>query len=334
MCSPLVSVIVPVFNVSSYIDDCINSIVEQSYKNIEILVIDDGSTDGSSAICDRWSVSDDRIKVFHKPNGGLSDARNYGLEHASGEWVSFIDSDDYVSPFFIESLLSAVLTNGCKVAAIPYGSPFKDGEACDVMLSMPSDDSVKVYGQEEVQRLLLYQSMDTAAQWRLYKKELLDPPVFPVGLYYEDLASIYRIIRETDKIAVVNCRKLYAYRLRANGIIRQGYSHIKAESALRISYQLYSEICIWYPNLSKAASSRCFSLCRMVYAQVPSGNEATDGESKDRIALWRELCLHRRAVLQDSSARKRERLAAGIACLGEPFFSLFCCLCKHIGLLR
>ena len=331
---PLVSVIVPVYNVKRYLEECVSSLVAQTYRNIEILLVDDGSTDGSGALCDRLARTDSRIRVLHKPNGGLSDARNRGLREASGEWVSFVDSDDWVSPVFIEALLRSALETGCEISAIPFGKPFKDGDACVLTDSLAAVAPARPLASPCVQRLMLYQTLDTGAPWRLYSREPLGVDPFPVGLYYEDLASVYRIVRRVDRVAVLDCLDLYAYRMRGDSIIRQEYRHIKAESALRIADQLYRDITEWYPELADAAASRCFSVCRMVYAQVPTGRYSTEDTERDRNQLWAVLKRHRATIVRDRDARKRERLAACIACLGRMPFDLFCNVARKVGLLQ
>ena len=112
----LVTVIVPVYNVDCYLDKCISSIVQQTYKNLEIIVVDDGSTDKSPEICDRWSQRDRRIHVMHKVNGGLSDARNAGLAVSTGEYISFVDSDDWIKPKFIETLMISLQAEKADIA--------------------------------------------------------------------------------------------------------------------------------------------------------------------------------------------------------------------------
>lgn len=331
---PLVSIIVPVYNVERYLDECVSSLLSQTYGNIEVILVDDGSTDGSGALCDRMSCKDSRVRVLHKENGGLSDARNYGLREASGEWISFVDSDDYVSPIFIEALLRAAFDCGCDIAAVPFGKPFKDGQPCALVDSLAFIASAKPLESHDVQRLMLYQALDTGAPWRLYRRELLGADPFPIGMYYEDLASVYRIIHRVDRVAVCDCRELYAYRMRKSSIIRQDYRHVKAESALLIAGQLYDDITTWYPDLAAAAASRCFSVCRMVYAQVPTGEGATEESKHDRDELWAVLKRHRSTVLRDPQARKRERLASGIVCLGCVPFDLFCKIARKAGLLR
>lgn len=331
---PLVSIIVPVYNVEHYIEECVSSLIAQTYRSIEIILVDDGSTDGSGVLCDRLADTDSLIRVVHKTNGGLSDARNHGLREASGEWISFVDSDDWVSPIFIEVLLRAALDTGCEISAVPFGRPFRDGEECTLVDSLAQVGPAKPLASSSVQRLMLYQALDTGAPWRLYRKETLGEDPFPVGMYYEDLASVYKIIRRVDGVAVLDCRDLYAYRMRGDSIIRQEYKRIKAESALRIAQQLYRDITEWYPDLADACASRCFSVCRMVYAQVPNGADATEITDHDRDELWAVLKRHQNTVVHDPHARKRERLAAGISCLGRAPFDLFCSCCRLVGLMR
>lgn len=330
---PLVTVIIPVYNVEGYLDECARSVIAQTYRNIEIIFVDDGSTDGSGALCDELAASDDRITVYHKANGGLSDARNFGLARSHGEWISFVDSDDFVSPIFIEALLCAAIDNNCDIAAVPSGKPFKDGESCELINSLDSLSPANCLESFVVQCQMLYQKLDTGAQWRLYRRRTLGLDPFPRGLYYEDLASVYRIIRKVNKVAVLDCCRLYAYRMRSDSIIRQEYRHIKAESALEIADRLYHDVCEWYPELSDAAASRCFSLCRMVFAQIPPSTD-DDCIMNDRKLVWGVLRRQRVTVLRDPNARKRERMAALIACLGEGPFSMFCRVARKFGLLR
>ena len=351
--TPLISVIVPIFKVEAYLCDCLDSILSQTYHNIEVILVDDGSPDACGSICDRYALTDERVVALHKENGGLSDARNYGLRHAHGEWISFVDSDDFISPIFIQTLFEAATEWFCAIAAVPGGKDFVDGDECrligrddyqlDPMVKRRKDaDEIemsfpmvaKAYDASEMLKRMLYQEVATGAQWRLYRRDVLGEDPFPVGIYYEDLASTYRFIHRAERVALVDCRELYAYRLRSTSIIRQEFTPIKAESALMVARQLCSDISNWYPDLADAASSRCFSVCRMVFAQLPSGKRSTDDERRYRDDLWAELKSHRLVILKDKNARKRERLAALIACFGMHAFQLFCYMCRRLGLLR
>ncbi|MGO5462903.1 glycosyltransferase family 2 protein [Bifidobacterium animalis] len=330
----LVSVIVPVYNVEKYLRKCVQSIIDQSYHNLEIILIDDGSTDSSGSICDEFAGQDKRITVIHQRNAGLAEARNHGVKQSDGEWISFVDSDDFIANTFIETLLNTAVDNDCEVAGIPFGTPFKDGETCELHPQADESTRTTVETEHDMQRDLLYQKVDTSAQWRIYKADFVRKNPFPAGLYYEDLAAVCNIIHDARQVAVVDDSGLYAYRMRSNSIIRQQYSHIKGESSLIVGPQLIKDITDWYPDLEVAAESRAFSLYRMVFAQIPTGRHATAQEHADRRALWGRLKQHRATVARDPHARSRERLAAGIACLGEGAFSLFCTLCRKMGLMQ
>ena len=130
-------------------------------SDIEIILVDDGSTDGSSELCDVLASKDSRTIVLHKENGGLSDARNAGLRIARGDWISFVDSDDFISPVFIEVLLNACLDTGCQISAVPFGKPFNDGDVCSLVESLDPVAPAKALPSPDVQRLMLYQALDT-----------------------------------------------------------------------------------------------------------------------------------------------------------------------------
>lgn len=333
--NPLVSVIVPVYNVEQYLRQCVHSIIAQSYNNIEIILVDDGSTDASGAICDEICREEKRIRVFHIENGGPGKARNFGVNKSRGQWILFVDSDDFISPAYVHILLNAALLMGCDMSIVPFGTAFTSEKQVHL-----EDDSERVapaivLTQRQAEEGLLYQKYDTAPQWRICKRSLFDKIVFPENLYYEDLATIYKLVHECDSVALVNTTHLYAYRMSQNSIMRGKYNHQKCESALVISESLYSEIVKWYPSLREAAASRIFSLCRMVFGQIPSGKAAVDGVyTRDRSALWHVLRRYRHVVVWDRHARRRERLAAIIACCGEHAFSLFCRLCRRLGWMQ
>lgn len=333
---PLVSVIVPIYKVEAYLSQCVDSLLAQTYRNIEVILVDDGSPDGCGMICDEYAARDPRVRALHKDNGGLSDARNYGLRHAHGGLISFVDSDDWVSPIFIEALQSAMEKHGAHMATVTYGHIFRDGDDFSLLDDISAVEHLMQTSlhPRDALRLMLYQALGTGAPWSLYKRSVLGDDPFPIGLYYEDLASTYKFIQRSHGVALVDSRELYAYRLRATSIIRQAYSSVKAHSALVVADQLYRDITRWYPDLAAAAASRCFSVCRMVYAQVPTGPDSGEGTEHDRDELWSVLSRYRSTVVCDSHARKRERLAAGIACLGQPAFDLFCKAARKAGLLH
>ena len=148
--SDLISVIVPVYNVEQYLEKCVDSIKNQSYPHLEILLIDDGATDSSGQLCDTLAETDSRIKVFHKANGGLSDARNYGLQHASGAFILFLDSDDYIHPHMIESLYEQMIKEDADVSVCNIMNVYETGESpqCEnpeLYFVMNTDEFLKEY---------------------------------------------------------------------------------------------------------------------------------------------------------------------------------------------
>ena len=160
----LVSVIVPIYNVEQYLKECIESIINQTYKNLEILLIDDGSTDKSLKICKDFKDKDPRVKVFHNSNYGPSYSRNFGIDKSKGEWISFVDSDDILSPIFIQTLLYAAVNNNCLISCVPFGVSFKNNKTINLLTNPNSIIKSNVVCEKECQKQLLYQKLDTAPQ--------------------------------------------------------------------------------------------------------------------------------------------------------------------------
>lgn len=214
---PLISVIVPVYNVSQYLHRCVVSILEQTYRNIEVLLIDDGSTDNSSVLCDKLS-QDHRVRVFHQANQGLSGARNTGIEHASGEYLAFVDSDDYIAPTFLSSLYSALTGNNAKLAICSIQKVDETGNYLD---NCPSLSDV-VLNTEQATHVLADNSIDSwilVPAWnKLYKKELFDDIRFPAGKLHEDEFIIYEILTQSSQIVCLS-KKLYYYTQRDGSIM-------------------------------------------------------------------------------------------------------------------
>lgn len=330
---PLVSVVVPAYNVKQYLGRCVSSILEQTYTNIEIVLVDDGSTDGTSELCDRVAVTDSRVHVIHKANGGQAEARNVALSHCRGTWIASVDSDDFVSPVFIEALVCAAMETNSPIAAVPAGFPFQSVSQCHLDATMADVPQTRVVSSETMQTMLLYQQVDTGSQWHLFRRDIVGNNPYPSGLVYEDLATTYQFVHRANQVAFIDDRNLYAYRTRADSTMRRRYSHLKGKSAIAVQSQLRKDIDKWYPQLSDAVASRCFSLCRMVFAQTPTHSSHTV-VMKDRQDLWKIISENSRTVLHDPNARKRERLAAAIALIGEKPFTLFCQACRRLNLMR
>lgn len=219
--NPLVSVIIPVYNVEKYLDKCVQSVVDQTYKDLEIILVDDGSPDNSPQLCDDWAEKDDRIVVIHKKNGGLSDARNHGLDVSTGEYIAFVDSDDYIERNMIETLVYLVLKDYSDLSMCSYKLVDEEGKEINAKNCVVS---------ETVQKKEFYKRL-TEPGWgyyviacaKLYKKSLFNNIKFPVGKINEDSFIMHWIIYECEKISVVD-DKLYNYVQRADSIMHKGYT--------------------------------------------------------------------------------------------------------------
>lgn len=216
----LVTVIVPVYNVERYLDKCISSIAHQSYDNLEIIVIDDGSTDSSAKICDNWSVKDKRICVIHKENGGLSDARNAGLAVANGEYISFVDSDDWLHPKFIEIMIKTLKKAEADIAEC--GVVYVD-EQENVIHERYYPKEKAILNKVEALRALIKEEGIYQTVWnKLYKREVLEGILFEKGKCNEDDFWTYQIIDRGEKYVVIS-NELYNYLQRKSSIMGGGY---------------------------------------------------------------------------------------------------------------
>lgn len=227
--APLISVVVPIFNVQDYLRECIDSILGQTYKNIEIILVDDGSNDDCPQICDEYKLKDERISVIHKENGGLSDARNKGLEFSTGEYICFIDSDDYIDCKFIEKLFKLVIENGSDIAICSY---YKTSES-SVCIDEQEKECVELYGGEEIiSRIFLDNYLKYIVAWnKLYKKSLFKGISYPVGLIHEDEATTCQLFFSARKVVLTNS-KLYFYRIRESSITNSTMSVHKLQAKL------------------------------------------------------------------------------------------------------
>lgn len=215
----LVSVIVPIYGVDDYLSKCVDSIINQTYKNLEIILVDDGGKDKCPEICDEYAGKDGRIKVIHKKNGGLSDARNAGIDIAKGEYFVFIDSDDWVETTMVEHLLAACKKYNVKMAAC--GRYVTDGT---VIVRTAYEGAKGVYSPEEaLNEILSGKSLDVAAWDKIYVRDLFDDIRYPVGENNEDIAVFYKIVDAAGEVAHCGTNEYY-YRSRPGSITKLKYS--------------------------------------------------------------------------------------------------------------
>ena len=239
----LISIIVPIYNVKNYIEKCVNSLISQTYKNIEILLIDDGSTDDSPILCDKLKEKDSRIYVYHKKNGGLSDARNYGIERAKGKYLSFIDGDDYIDEDMIEFLYSELKENNCDISICGKYLNYENGTQIDVN---NSKEKIIMDKKQALIYINSFKGFDMSACDKLYKKDLFNDISFPYGKKCEDFYTMYKLFDKCDNKIVYNAVSKYHYYQRNDSISRNStidHSYVDASlSQLDFFMQKYPEL--------------------------------------------------------------------------------------------
>ena len=247
----LISVVVPIYNVEQYLEKSITSIQKQTYQNLEIILIDDGSTDSSGQLAERIALSDNRIVVHHKENEGLSQARNDGKKYARGRYIIFIDSDDYIHPEMIESLYQQLIEEDADVSSCGVMNVYSNSET-------PQTSDLDAYfvcsSKEFLREYLIGEKIPGTICNKLIKKEIADQLSFPKGLIYEDAYYHYDLIRLAHKY-VVNTKPYYYYFHRGDSITTKPFA--KKDLAYITIYQLFNDFVVKnYPDLKEVASFR------------------------------------------------------------------------------
>lgn len=223
-----ISIIVPVYNVEKYIRSCIKSVLNQTYSNIEILLVDDGSTDNSGIICDKYAASDCRIIVVHQKNAGLSAARNRGISEACGDYITFIDSDDYIAPDYIESLYSGLQETNAQICICDYQKVDEGIEIDDLGYSCDITASIKRLSNKQALENVYTGDMhgvDFISVAKLYDKKLFlnNGISFPVGKIHEDAFTTYKLLYLSERISYID-KAMYFYRIRNGSITTSAFS--------------------------------------------------------------------------------------------------------------
>lgn len=312
----LVEVIIPVYNVEEYLSRCIDSILQQSYQNIRIWLVDDGSIDGSGYICDSYAKETTKVIAIHKSNGGLSSARNEGLNrikqmpiNEQGAYVSFVDSDDWVEPEFIKFLVNLLESTKSDIAQCGHYVTFSDSYEVD----KNKNHSTSVLNRvETLESMCRNEAFDVTSWNKLYKMKLFENIRFPDGMLYEDTATTYKLVAKADRFAV-NMTPLYHYMQRYNSIANgRKWSDSKLD-LIAAGDQMAEWVCLHYPSLKKAALEkrvyvRLSTLSQMVNTSYIDSNKADD--------LRRFVVKHAKQILLDSGSSKRDKLGVIVILFG------------------
>lgn len=270
----LISVIVPVYKVESYLDRCVQSVADQTYRNLEIILVDDGSPDSCGRLCDAWAEKDSRIRVIHKANGGPSDARNAGMAAAKGKYIGFVDSDDRIAPEMYQRLYERMTADGCDLGVCGVVMVPEDGAPSGMLTKMGS----RVMNTLEAMEALVDESWLKQPVWnRLYKAELIRDLLFPVGKCHEDVFWSYRAVARAEKVSVLDA-PCYFYTQRRGSIMGAEYS-LKRLDAMEARWQRLEFIENQFPELTQKAR------VELLFACLYHGQQAIrflDGDRKRR----------------------------------------------------
>ena len=253
-----ISVIVPIYNVEPFLRRCVDSLLRQTYTDFELILVDDGSPDNCGSICDEYAVSDPRVRVVHKPNGGLSDARNAGLAIAQGEYIAFVDSDDWVAKDYLERLMTALTDTGADICECDVFRTSGDENISPIEQRAPS-----IFSTVNALEQLIYDGIFRQHVWnKLYRREVIADILFPKGKTNEDEFWTYRVFGNAKKAAKIS-DVLYFYFQRPGSIMGETYS-LKRLDALEAKLQRQQYIDSKFPKLSQQARLNLFGSC--IYA--------------------------------------------------------------------
>lgn len=277
--SETISIIVPVYNVKEYVEKCIQSIINQRYAKIEVILVDDGSTDGSGEICNKYAQMDSRIVVIHQKNGGLSEARNSGLARARGAYIGFVDGDDWIHPQMYEIMLKILQTEGVDLVTCDFEQMDEEGFRRSV-------------GEKEVPYSLMtgteaMNDIETplVVAWnKLYKKEILKDIRYPKERLHEDEFIIHRVLRRCDKIAIIKVA-LYFYTVRPGSIVAKMTERRMRDALSAFSDRIeFAEENNWN-EVMKTAVTRYCEYCMSCYYNIKDGKYELD--AKNMRELWK-----------------------------------------------
>lgn len=257
-----ISVIVPIYNVEQYLDKCVESLVNQTYKNLEIILVDDGTKDKSGEMADLWSIKDERIKVIHKENGGLSDARNAGMKIATGEYITFVDSDDWINYKMYAILINNLEKYNADISVCAVKKVYKEDVVNEKQVV--NKEEICVFTSEEALENLLDEGIFKQTVWnKLYKREVIDGIYFEFGKIHEDEFWTYQIFGKCEKI-VYTVEQLYYYLQRSGSIMDKPFSMSRLD-ALEARNNRLNYIKQKFPKLEIKAKKSLFFSCLYQY---------------------------------------------------------------------
>lgn len=308
--NPLISIIVPVYNSAKYLPKCLDSILNQTYQNLEIICVNDGSTDNSTNILKTYTKKDPRIKILTQKNSGLSAARNSGIKAATGEYIAFVDSDDQIKPTMLKDMISALQDSHANIAVCSFEEIYPNGKITHFNKNHPK----KIYDTASALKAMLKEKgFMLSATMKLFPTKYFKNIKFPVGKLHEDVGTTYKLIMQATKIVFLP-NEYYIYNHHSNSIIKSKFDDRKLD-LITLTDQMCNDIDQKFPELKNATNERRMRARFSILRQIPLQNSKTKN-------LIKYLKAHRTYITQNPEATKADKIALKLALINPKLFQL------------
>ena len=307
----LISVIVPVYNIEKYVGKAIETIIGQTYGDLEIILVDDGSTDKSGEICEHYAGKDDRIVVVHQENGGLSKARNTGTRIAKGDAIAYIDGDDYIHPCYFEILAKNLTEHNADISVCGM-QVVSENEYEELTHSKDVENAaVEISAEEAIEGMLSQKRFSLSSCAKLYKRKIAQSHYFPEQELFEDYYTVYRFFTEADAVTYTDAG-LYYYLKRAGSITKKKYSH-QMMDYIKHGEQVIDHVKQSGQQLMDAAISRLVWACFYIVTHIDDSSKYREDEEY----CWNYIKKYRTKVIRDNSAVKKEKMLCALSMFGK-----------------
>lgn len=315
----VISIIIPVYNVKKYLDRCLKSVLAQTYTNLEIIIVDDGSTDGSGNLCDDYALIDSRIVVVHQKNSGLSSARNTGLDIAKGNYLLFVDSDDWIGVDFVSYLYNKIQSYSADIVSTRLIFSYEKNDTMIYKHFRNMSSDLLLTSEKALEALLYRKILSTSAAGKLYKADLFAGIRFPVGKIYEDFGTIYKVF-DSAKNVLVAVQDGYYYYQRQNSIINSSFKDNDLD-AIQFAYEQQDYLVKKYNGLRKAIYTRIVDInTELLSKLLNSKNNNFDNYKR---VFFKNIMIYGKYAILNSKSRLKLKFKTLFFMMGEPFARIF-----------
>lgn len=308
----LISIVIPVYNVEKYLEKCLQSVKNQTYNHFEVILVNDGSTDSSLSICEKFVNQDKRFSVLSKENGGLSSARNFGIKKAKGSFITFVDSDDYIVKDYLSHLVAGIKSE----TSIVCSKFFLVDEKGNLLTKKeaPKKKSEVVSIEESIKIFLLQNGYDHSAWGKLYPVSFFETISFPEGKLYEDMGTTYKLLKLASEVVFLDAYD-YAYLQRPYSIMNSSFN-LKKLDIIEMVHEMENDILAQFPNLALYVKNRAFTSEVKIFLEIPKEKEFEQAQKQ----LWHDIKKNRKAPFMTKGARLKNKLGASLSFLGMGLF--------------